>query len=454
MVQGNLEDYPERRIKLCFKKNLEFFTWAGETVHGPFEKGKIYELPYEAGKAIIKAGFASRELGALSLEKILKEFSDSPIQDFEEQFDRQKILENLRTKSSTFWTEILGKKICPRCKKSIIIPKVMGNSFAIQSYCPACKRSFKKSAMGSQFSNWIISSIMNNFFQGRTPTQAQRSLKIESTNRYLDFYKLLIGGSKLNLEDKERIPKKSAILCIRRNYSRKLRTFNSFMMLLMGGLRCEKILVDDVFLRKSWTTAELERWKKTPKRLRRKLKSKRYSYMIVFLDKVTRFIIHVYTARNRDMLNFYEAFRETKKLVKGSFISFAGDKLWPQIQAARLIYPEAHHDFKVRGIKNKGVLSIIEKRNRDLRETLQKRRKHSSNLVLKELVIIAVIGQNYLHSMKVLNWRTPAQAIGIPYPFDSDKDRNSQCSWNWRVFMIWVDWVCDHAIEILNAGIK
>jgi hypothetical protein len=455
LTRKTLEAYAHRRMKVCFTKNLRFFEWSGGVVYGPFEESKVYDVPYDAGKSIINRGFASRELGSVSLEKILQEFSDFPADDFEVQFDRRKVMNHLRTRALNFWSDILGNRICDRCRRGRIIPRLVGDKFVFEFFCPVCNKSYKKNVAGSQFSYWIIASAMNGFFQGKSLVEVRRSLKIESTNQYLHFHDIL-NCNELNIGHKERIPSKGAIIDILSGYSRRLKAFNSFMMLLMGNLPCKKVLVDDVFLRKSWTRNDLEKWKKTPRRLRRKLKSKRYSYMIVFLNKASNYIIDVYTARNRDLLNFNEAFRETKKIVGNSVNTLIGDKLWPQIQAAKMFFPEygVTHDFKVRHIKNKDDLTVIERKNRDLRETLPKHRKHSSYSVLRNLVIVAMIGQNYLHPMEILEWKTPAEVTGIPYPFDSNKGENSEMSWNWRLFLVWIDWVINNAAEILTAGRK
>jgi hypothetical protein len=458
MKRKTLTAYPERTLKVCFKKSLRDFTWAGHTVHGSFESGKCYELPLETGTALITMGVASRVLGSTSVENILKEYSSSDLgrDNFEKHFDRQRILDCLRAKAGSFWTEILGKNTCPNCKKAELRPKIARNRFAIKFSCPGCKKSYKKSVLGSQFPYWIISSTIHGFCQGKTPRRIYRSLKVESTNRYLDFYRLLIGDCGLTLYEKERIPKKSAILDIRKHFSQKLRTFNSFTMLLVGGVECKELLVDDAFIRKSWTAADIEKWKSTPKSQQRKLKSKRFSYMIVFVDKATRFIVNIYTALHRDSLNFNEAFRETKEMIKGSPLALIGDMLAPQVAAAKLTFSEdgVFHDFQVLNIKEKDERNIIERRIRDLRETLPKRQRYSSDEVLEQLASIALVGQNYLNPMAVLDGQTPAQRIGIPYPFDSEKGSECQLSWNWRVFMVWVDWVFDHATEILAAGLK
>lgn len=458
MKRKTLKAYPERTLRVCFKKNIRDFTYLGRTVHGSFESGKCYELPLETGTALIERGVASRVFDPMSVESILKEYSSSDLgrDYFEKHFDRQRILDHLRAKAESFWIEILGKNTCPSCKKAELRPKIAGNRFEIRFSCPACKKSHKKNVLGSQFPNWIISSTIHNFFQGKTPKLIYRSLKVESTNRYLDFYRLLIGDYGLTLYEKERIPKKSAILDIRKHFSQKLRTFNSFMMLLIGGVECKELLVDDVFIRRSWTVADKEKWKRTPESQRRELKSKRFSYMIVFVDKATRFIVNVYTALHRDSLNFNEAFRETREIIKGSLLALIGDMLAPQIAASKLTFSEdeVFHDFQVLNIKEKEERNIIERRIRDLRETLPKRQRYSSDEVLEQLANIAWTGQNYLNPMAVLDGQTPAQRIGIPYPFDSEKGSECQLSWNWRVFMIWVDWVFNHATEILAAGVK
>jgi hypothetical protein len=452
-----LNAYPERTLKIRFKKSLQNFAFGDNIIRGPFKGGECYELPLETATHLITMGLASRDLSSVSVETVLKEYSASDLGKdyFEKHFDRQRNLDYLRAKASSFWTEILGIDTCPRCKKAKLLPRLARNRFAIEFNCPACHKTFKKNVSGSQFPSWVISSIIHNVFQGKTPGQIYRSLKAESTSRYLDFYPLLVRDDNLDLHRKERIPKKGAILCIRRHVSKKLRTFNSFMMLLMGGVESKAILVDDVFLRKSWTVPELEKWKKTPKRQRRKLKSKRFSYMIVFVDKATRFLINLYTALHRDSLNFNDAFRITKELLRGPVAVLIGDGLAPQIAAAGLTFGnDVFHDFEVLNIKEKGERNMIERRIRDLRETLPKRQRFSSDEVLEELASIAFVGQNYLHPLAVLGGNTPAQKIGIPYPFDSQVEGESQFSWNWRVFLCWVNWVLSHGRDILEAGIR
>ena len=76
-----------------------------------------------------------------------------------------------------------------------------GKDFSMESnFCPNCDcYDDKRQMVRSQFENWVISTTVHNIFQGRMQAEVCQSLKVESTNRLLDF------------GDNSRIPENSSI---------------------------------------------------------------------------------------------------------------------------------------------------------------------------------------------------------------------------------------------------
>lgn len=352
---------------------------------------------------------------------------------FDEFFDREKILAYLEEKARVFEKEIFVKMSCPHCGSREVKKLDAHSQKEYKEYynCLRCKRKFPvQSFIGSWFPDWVIATTLSNVFQGKKPKEIFESLKTEATNRYKDY-----GGS-------ERIPDEKTIYDIIGKCAEKFKKFNDAMILLIGGIKCRTLLADDIFS---------PRWKKkkhTESIRPRKRRQRRFYYGIATLDVDSRFIVVLYIARLRDKLAFRIAFSETEQKLANLPQKIMGDKLASMEKAAEAFFPKnkvAHEFVKAKPWK-KGKRSMIERRNRDIRKTLRKHQKYRSKKVLGNYAVIAQTGQNYLRAMeKALGGKSPAQAVGIPYPF-SPKD--------WRRFMSWIDWVCSHMPEILKAGLK
>jgi len=367
----------------------------------------------------------------LTVEDVLYDFD---WRNYEKYFDRRKILAYLEKYAKLFEEKILGQVLCPYCKSSSV-KEIGENSGGSKKHyrCLDCKRKFKpRSFVKSHFSNWVIATILCCVFKGEKPQDIVKSLITEATNRRLDF------GCQ------EKIPDEKTLYDIIEKCAKKFEEFNDLMIRLRGGLQCKKLFCDDAFARKR----RKRRKKKLPYPKKKKSSPKRFYYAIVTMDADSRFIIVLFIARFRDKLAFRVAFAETEEKLRNLPEVIRGDKLAAMEKAAEAHFPknEVKHDFRELKPWEKGELNKIERRIRDLRRTIRKRQKSGSKRVLENYAKIALIGINYLSPMeKALKGKSPAQAVGIPYPL---------YRWDWRKFMVWVDWVFEHIPEILKAGLK
>ncbi len=461
MLSTSLDCFEKQRVKVCFKKELKSIVYGNGNgvIPGPFKIGKSYNLPFSAAVCLIKEGSAFIASGSLSIDGILADSSN-----FDLYFDRQKILDFIRSNVNVFWTEILGKNVCGHCGKTVRqtykkgSPKYRGvrKGAFIESRC-SCGKPYRKYFVHGQYPDWVIASVMQNFFQGKTLQQVWLSLKSESINRYLDFFYPLVGDCQFSLGEKEITPSKNTVKRLLSETSKRISKFNSFMILLMGGLDCKTLFIDDAFARNILPADFKKKLSERTRAGRGELESKRFYYIIVSVDRDSRFILNAYVARHRNKLNFMEALDQTLHALKKKPEIVMGDKLAAMSQATEIILPsnEVIHSFEDLEPWEKGERNLIERRIRDLRQTFIKRRKSHSFNVLEQLAATAMIGLNYLVPMpEVLENNTPAQRMGIPYPFDSEKGRKSQSSWNWRVFLIWMNWIWDHETEILTSGLR
>lgn len=362
----------------------------------------------------------------VSSEDVLNRFD---FKSFGECFRREKVLAFLREKAASFPTAILHKSRCPKCKSSMISRFHRDSAVPRKyNYCVVCRKPYEiENFVGSHFPNWVLASVVSNAFQGKRPKEILQSLNVEATNRYLDF------------DEQSRLPDEKTLYDIIGKIADKLEKFNHLMILLIGGLQCIELLVDDAFA---------PRQTKRCKGSIRQRGLERFYYAIVSLDRYKKFIIDVYVASSRDEYAFRVAFAEVKAMLSKLPQIVKGDLLAAMIEAAKVYFPvdRVVHDFKKLKPWEKRERNVIERRIRDLRKTLRKRQKCGSLTVQRNFTTIAKIGQNYLRPMeKALENRSAAQAMGIPYPF---------YPWDWRMFMIWIDWVFNNVSEILRAGLE
>jgi len=372
--------------------------------------------------------------------------------------DNAKITSFLEKKAKSFEKGILDKVFCPRCKK--LVPKSPSEKVPSEYYhCPRCKKKIKaKGFINSRFTYGICADIIANFAQNKSPREIFEFLVTSKTNHNEDYQIL------------REIPDEKTNYDILNKVARKFYKFYRAMLLLKGGIPCITLMCDDAFARKrrkrrkraknacvlpvsecfSSNTGNItfsQRASATKKRTREK-KQKRFYYAIVTLDADLRFIICLHMAASRDKSAFLVAFSETLELLEGLPNVVRGDLLRAMVEAARALLPEelVIHDFRKLKPWEKEDLNKIERRIRDFRKTFGKRRKSGSLRVLSNLGVLAIIQLDYLRPMeKALKGRSPAQAAGIPYPF---------YPYDWRKFMIWVDWVFDNFPQILKSGLK
>jgi len=361
-----------------------------------------------------------------SVEDVLNRFDPKS---FDEYFERAKVLAFLKEKAESFPTGILGKARCPKCK-SDMIPRFHRNNTLPKKYyyCVVCRRSYEiASFVGSHFSDWVLASVVSNAFQGKKPREILQSLITEGTSRHLDY------------DEQNRLPDEKTIYDILSKIAEKLEKFNRLMILLIGGLHCTELLIDDTFARRT---------RKRGKRNLRQTRLRRFYYAIVTMDRYMKFIIDVYVASSRDKSAFRVAFARVKMMLRELPWIVKGDLLAAMVEAAKAYFPESKvvHDFKKLKPWEKRERNVYERRIRDIRKTLKKRQKCGSLAVQRDYAAIAKNGQNYLKPMeKALENRSAAQAVGIPYPF---------YPWDWRILMVWIDWLFNNLPEILRAGLN
>lgn len=359
---------------------------------------------------------------------------------FDMYFDRNKIFECLQYIAQNF-ERYYGHEFCPRCGSAnvISIPSYRG----VKPYfcCKECGRKFKhKTFMGTHFEDWVICATIVGVFAGRLVSQIHED--ILNQGKAMD---------KTNLQSlKGKIPDEKTLYDIIDRAATKFLDINDFIILLLGGLNCSCLMCDDAFSRK---------WRQKRKgkqatingdlfntKIRRRKRS--YYYAIIVFDPDGRFMVAHYGSDKRDRRAFEVAFGLATEKLKSSPKSVKGDKLKAMVQAAEKYLPKSlvKHEFQRLKPFEKKELCKIERCIRRLRNTIGKRRRYGSLKVLRNYLTIAVIGTNYLTPMKVLGGKTPAQTVGIPYPFYERGD--------WTTFLEWVRIIDVLLPQILKAGLK
>jgi len=344
---------------------------------------------------------------------------------FDEYFDREKVVKCLKRFKDDFFEEYYGKEFCPRCLSANVEETKSYEGIKKSFRCKSCKKKFKhRGIVPTHFEDWVILKIVTGIYQGETMSKIRKDLEEELKSREKEF------------KVRTKIPSEKSIYDLGSRIADKLQKIIDFLILVIGGLKCRRIFCDDAFSRKVLTKSK------------RKRKDGRYYYVIVVLDADTRFIIVAYPSRTRDKTSFSIAFSLAKEKLSGMPKSVGGDKLKSMEAAAEEHLPKSkvRHAFQKLKPYEKEELNRIERRIRDIRETIGKRRKYGTLKVLKTYVAIAVIGINFLEPMDVLGGRTPAQAIGIPYPF---REVGS-----WEAFLEWVRVFQTLFPKILKAGLK
>jgi transposase-like protein len=390
-----------------------------------------YSMPGSSSKIGSLPMFFSRaqepDFNNMTVEDFLRYFN---CRNFDEYFDRTKILNYIEKKAELFEREIMGKVFCPRCKSSKTL-KIRKNGLPTRFYrCSDCKKKFRaKGFINSRFSYGICTEVIANFAQGKTPREIFQLLVTNKTNHILDY------GTQ------EEIPDEKTLYDILEKSAKNFDGFHRLMILLMGGIPCKTLYCDDAFARKRRKRGIYAISKKNAK-------LKRFYYAILTMDADRRFTICLHVAPSRDKAAFLVAFSKTKERLKGLPEVIRGDKLKAMVEAAESLFPKERvkHDFRKLKPWEKRDLMRIERRIKDFRKTVRKRQKSGSLKVLSNRAALSVIESDYLNPMEeTLNGRSPAQAVGIPYPFFSH---------DWRKFMIWVDWIFNHMPEILKSGLK
>lgn len=473
------------RLRVRFRRALKGFRFDGNG-YGPYKKNDSDILPKKAATKLIKAKIACIDLEQMSIRDILACFS---VKDFQTYFDHNRILAYFRSKVREF--EEIGKKrkICPSCGDAMIPKFVCKNgSLREHKYCSVCRPPKNGGLLDSRIDDWVIASSFQCIFQGKLTNEVEQTLMTEANNRRLDF----------GINDK--LPARSTLLENPRRIADKLEQFHKLMILIIGGVDCKRLQIDDLF--------EHRKKRKVPKGLFGTKKRKRggFYYCIHSYDEDHRFTIDIHVSENRNKSAYGVALMNIKELLRpGSLVICRGDKLAAMEEAAKNHLPGVVLDFqkrpyyfkedkeKKKPFYDKGPCIIIERKNRDIRKTLRKRQRNQRLLPLKTRALIAKIGGNYLRpyypedltekwearpyspdevrtmraaqkskreaakqlretthrslrkSVSNPSGRSGAQMVGIPYPFDP---------WNWRLLLMWVDWVHINATKILKKGLR
>ena len=360
---------------------------------------------------------------------------------FDEYFDREKVVKCLKRFKDNFFEEYYGKEFCPRCL-SANVEEIKSYEGVKKSFrCKDCKKKFKhRGIVSTHFEDWVILKIVTGIYHGETMSKIHKDLEEELESREKEF------------KARTKIPSEKTLYDLGSRIADKLRKVMDFLILVVGGLKCQRIFCDDAFSRKRrkknrGIQENLVRGKVFTKS-KRKRKDGQYYYVIVILDADTRFIIEAYASKKRDKISFSVAFSQAKEKLSGMPKSVRGDKLKSMEVAAEKYFPKSkvQHFFQKLKPYEKEDLNRIERRIRDLRRTIGKRRKYGTLKVLRTYVTIAVMGINFLEPMDALGGRTPAQAIGIPYPFREVGP--------WEAFLEWTRTLEIILPKILKAGLR
>lgn len=299
--------------------------------------------------------------------------------------------------------------------------------------CEFCgKRFVHRPVVTTHFNDWVIVELVKGVYSGKFMSKIVEDIEEHAGE---------------NIRDK--VPDEKTLYDLLDRVAEVLSDIDTFLVLLIGGLNCKRVMCDDAFSRR----------RRSSKRYRQKSlrgnvvffrgkKRRRYYYVIVVLDPDLRFILVSHASENRDKEAFCIAFAEAKQKMNGLPQVVKGDKLRAMMQAAELYFPKGkvRHDFQKLSKYHKKELNKIENRIRKLRETVGKRRKFGSLKVLKNYLTIAVIGTNYLKRMRVLGDRAPAEVAGIPYPAPIRR--------KWYYFLEYARIVYAILPQILKFGLK
>jgi len=360
---------------------------------------------------------------------------------FDQHFDRKKILSFITQLSKDFFTKYYGREFCPRCLSSSVEEIKSYEGVKKSFLCKDCGKKFKhRGVICTHFEDWVIRRIVTGIYHGESVSKIREDLEEEMKSREQEFHV------------KTKIPDQKSIYGLSSRVAEKLEKITAFLVLVTGGLKCEKIFCDDAFSRKRrkknrGLQKNLTEAKAFVKR-GRKRRDGRYYYVIVVLDADTRFIIVAYVSKARNKKAFSEAFSLAKDKLKSLPRIVRGDKLKSMEVAAEKFFSKSQVQLIFEKLKpyEKGELNKIERRIRDLRNTIGKRRKYGSLRVLKTYVTTAVVATNFLEPMDVLGGKTPAQTIGIPYPLRKVG--------SWEAFLEWARLFQILFPKILKVGLK
>ncbi|MEM2969440.1 MAG: hypothetical protein QXR63_00715 [Candidatus Bathyarchaeia archaeon] len=384
--------------------------------------------------------FCGSEEAPLNFEKITLKYVIQMLMDgsFDRYFDRSKIIGCLQHIAQNF-ERYYGREFCPECGSAnvVSIPSYEG----VKPYfcCKECGEKFKhKTFMGTHFEDWVICATIRGVFAGKLVSQI-----------YVDILNQKKDMNKANLSLKGKIPDEKTLYDIVDRAASKFLDINDFMILLLGGLNCSRLMCDDAFSRK-WRQEKVKQTSINGDLFNTKSRRRKRSfyYAIIAFDPDGRFIVAHYGSDKRDREAFEVVFRLATEKLKSTLKSVKGDKLKAMIQAAEKYLPKSlvKHEFEQLKPYEKKELCKIERCIRRLRETVGKRRRYGSLKVLRNYLTIAVIGTNYLTPLKILGGKTPAQTVGIPYPFYEKGD--------WNTFLEWIRIIDVLLPKILKAGLK
>lgn len=361
---------------------------------------------------------------------------------FDRYFDRKKILNYIARLADDFFIKYYSKEFCPRCHDSNVKEIKSYGGFKKSFWCKDCRKKFThRGIIRTHFQDWVIHNVVLGIYDGEPVSKIRRHLEEEMKSREREF------------SVKTKIPDEKTIYELGSAVAEKIQEIIHFLILLQGGLRCDRIFVDDAFSRRKrkrmkGVQKSLDGAKAFAEKRRKRRGKRRYYYVIVILDPDKCFTIEAYPSKKRDEKAFSIAFMSAVQKLKGLPKSVGGDKLKSMETAAEKCLPKSRvrHNFEKLKPYEKKELNKIERKIRELRKTIWKQKKYGTLRVLRTYVAIAVIGTNFVEPKDVLGGKTPAQTAGIPYPIREIEP--------WEAFLEWVRVFQTLFPKILKAGLK
>jgi len=362
---------------------------------------------------------------------------------FDKYFDRHKILSYLKDLTKRFESEFLSREFCKHCG-SFNVKEIPSGYWKKRFLCLDCGKTFMQfGVIRTHFDDWVVGEVAEKLSQGDTIREIYKSLVNKAS------------AEDLKRGNNNKIPDEKSIYDITERLGEALSKYTEFNVLLTGGISCKRLLIDDFYskrtknrkLKQTTLGGGVLKKPNVSKRKKKKQDTGPFFYPIACFDPDRLFLVNLHPAFKRNFASFNLAIGRTVTLLNGLPEVVMGDKLGFMIKAAERHLPRSlvKHIFIKRKPWRKGELKLIERKIKDIRRTLHKQRKFGTFRLIKSMVIIAQVNENYLEPRKSLGGKSAAINVGIPYPF------KPYC---WNTFLKWVRFVIYRLPSILKVGLK